>query len=62
MNLHVSPQRATDRLLTQSNLRLRIGEHVIDVGALRIITRPDFPRLTSKAVAVQARRRDRDAR
>ncbi|MEO5623105.1 MAG: winged helix-turn-helix domain-containing protein [Dokdonella sp.] len=52
MNLHVSPQRATDDLLTQSNLRLRIGEHVIDVGALRIITRPEFPRLTSKAVAV----------
>jgi Tol biopolymer transport system component/DNA-binding winged helix-turn-helix (wHTH) protein len=52
MNLHVSPQRATDDLLTQSNLRLRIGEHVIDVGALRIVTRPDFPRLTSKAVAV----------
>lgn len=52
MNLHVSPQRATDDLLTQSNLRLRIGEHVIDVGALRVITRPEFPRLTSKAVAV----------
>ncbi|MEO5560973.1 MAG: winged helix-turn-helix domain-containing protein [Dokdonella sp.] len=52
MNLHVSPQRATDDLLTQSNLRLRIGEHVIDVGALRVITRPECPRLTSKAVAV----------
>jgi Tol biopolymer transport system component/DNA-binding winged helix-turn-helix (wHTH) protein len=52
MNLHVSPQRATDDLLTQSNLRLRIGEHVIDVGALRIVTRPAFPRLTGKAVAV----------
>ncbi|GAA0718537.1 winged helix-turn-helix domain-containing protein [Dokdonella soli] len=52
MNLHVSPQRATDTLLARSNLRLRIGEHVIDVGALRIVTRPDFPRLTSKAVAV----------
>ena len=52
MNLHVRPQRATDDLLTQPNLRLRIGDHVIDVGALRIVTRPDFPRLTSKAVAV----------
>lgn len=52
MNLHVSPQRATDSLLTQSNLRLRIGEHVIDVGALRIVTRPESPRLTSKAMAV----------
>ncbi|MFC4822067.1 winged helix-turn-helix domain-containing protein [Dokdonella ginsengisoli] len=52
MNLHVSPQRATDSLLTQSNLRLRIGEHVIDVGALRIVTRPESARLTSKAMAV----------
>lgn len=52
MNLHVSLQRATDSLLTQSNLRLRIGEHVVDVGALRIVTRPENPRLTSKAMAV----------
>ena len=52
MNLHVSLQRATDSLLTQSNLRLRIGEHVVDVGALRIVTRPESPRLTSKAMAV----------
>lgn len=52
MNLHVSPQRATDSLLTQPNLRLRIGEHVIDVGALRIVTRPESARLTSKAMAV----------
>jgi Tol biopolymer transport system component/DNA-binding winged helix-turn-helix (wHTH) protein len=52
MNLHVSPQRATDDLLTRSNLRLRVGEHVVDVGALRVVTRPELPRLTSKAVAV----------
>lgn len=52
MNLHVSPQRATDQLLTQPNLRLRVGEHVVDVGALRVVTRPDLPRLTGKAVAV----------
>lgn len=52
MNLHVSPQRATDSLLKQSNLRLRIGEQVVDVGALRIVTRPESPRLTSKAMAV----------
>ena len=47
----------TDRPLTgaqlaQSNLRLRIGEHVVDMGALRIVSRPDAPRLTRKAVAV----------
>lgn len=40
-----------DRLL-QPNLRLRVGEHVVDVGALRVVTRPEHPRLTSKAAAV----------
>jgi Tol biopolymer transport system component/DNA-binding winged helix-turn-helix (wHTH) protein len=52
MNLHVSPQRATDQLLGQPNLRLRVGDHVVDVGALRVVTRPELPRLTGKAVAV----------
>lgn len=52
MNLHASPRHATDALLAQSNLRLRVGEHVVDVGALRLVTRPDLPRLTHKAVAV----------
>ena len=41
-----------DELLLQPNLRLRVGEHVVDIGALRIVTRPDHPRLTSKAAAV----------
>jgi Tol biopolymer transport system component/DNA-binding winged helix-turn-helix (wHTH) protein len=45
-------RRSTDELLSGPNLRLRIGEHVVDTGALRIVTRPDLPRLTSKAVAV----------
>ncbi|MEO8458939.1 MAG: winged helix-turn-helix domain-containing protein [Dokdonella sp.] len=52
MNLQISLKRETEALLRQPNLRLRIGEHVVDVGALRIVTRPDVPRLTSKAVAV----------
>lgn len=52
MNLHVSLQRETDELLRRANLRLRIGEHLVDLGALRVLTRPDHPRLTSKAVAV----------
>ncbi|RYD14225.1 MAG: hypothetical protein EOP90_14595 [Lysobacteraceae bacterium] len=52
MNLHVSLQRETDELLQRPNLRLRIGEHVVDLGALRVLTRPDHPRLTSKAAAV----------
>jgi Tol biopolymer transport system component/DNA-binding winged helix-turn-helix (wHTH) protein len=45
-------RRSNDELLSGPNLRLRIGEHVVDTGALRIVTRPDLPRLTSKAVAV----------
>jgi len=52
MNLHISPQRATDELLARPNLRLRIGEHLVDVGALRLTTRPELPRLTGKSVAV----------
>jgi len=52
MNSLVYPRRANDELLTGPNLRLRIGEHVIDTGALRVVTRPELPRLTSKAVAV----------
>jgi Tol biopolymer transport system component/DNA-binding winged helix-turn-helix (wHTH) protein len=42
----------SDDLLLQPNLRLRIGDHVVDVGALRVATRPELPRLTGKAVAV----------
>jgi Tol biopolymer transport system component/DNA-binding winged helix-turn-helix (wHTH) protein len=41
-----------DELLLQPNLRLRVGEHVVDVGALRVVTHPEHPRLTSKATAV----------
>lgn len=52
MNLHISPQRAIDEMLARPNLRLGIGEHVVDVGALRVATRPDLPRLTGKSVAV----------
>ena len=33
-------------------LRLRVGAHVVDVGALRVASNPDAPRLSSKAVAV----------
>ncbi|HZP66245.1 MAG TPA: winged helix-turn-helix domain-containing protein [Rudaea sp.] len=44
--------RLSEETLAQPNLRLRIGAHIVDVGALRVITRPEYPRLTSKAVAV----------
>jgi Tol biopolymer transport system component/DNA-binding winged helix-turn-helix (wHTH) protein len=41
-----------DEALLRPNLRLRVGEHVVDVGALRVVTHPEHPRLTSKAAAV----------
>ncbi len=52
MNLHASIRGTRDELLSGPNLRLRIGEHVVDTGALRVVTRPELPRLTSKAIAV----------
>src|ERR1700752_3370253 len=52
MNTLLYSRRLNDELLAGPNLRLRIGEHVIDTGALRVVTRPELPRLTSKAVAV----------
>ncbi len=52
MNLHASVRATRDELLSGPNLRLRIGEHVVDTGSLRVVTRPELPRLTSKAIAV----------
>jgi len=52
MTLHASIRGTRDELLSGPNLRLRIGEHVVDTGALRVVTRPEWPRLTSKAIAV----------
>lgn len=34
------------------NLRLRVGDHVVDMGTLRVISRPDNLRLTGKAADV----------
>jgi Tol biopolymer transport system component/DNA-binding winged helix-turn-helix (wHTH) protein len=39
-------------LAAEANLRLRIGAEVVDFGALQVVTRPEAPRLTSKAAAV----------
>jgi hypothetical protein len=41
-----------DARLAEPNLRLRVGEHVVDVGALKVASNPDAPRLSSKAMAV----------
>lgn len=41
-----------DTRLAEPNLRLRVGEHVVDVGALKVASNPDAPRLSSKAMAV----------
>ena len=51
-SLPTAGRRMFDELLLQPNLRLRVGEHIVDVGALRVVTRPEHPRLTSKATAV----------
>lgn len=54
MNARIqTPERPlTDAQLAEPNLRLRVGAHVLDIGALRIVSRPQASRLTSKAVAV----------
>jgi Tol biopolymer transport system component/DNA-binding winged helix-turn-helix (wHTH) protein len=49
---HVFSSHPLDSVSVPSNLRLRVGEHVVDLGALRVITQPDSARLTSKAAAV----------
>jgi len=52
----LGPPRAdpsvADQRLSQPNLRLQVGSHLVDVGALRVVTRPDLPRITKKAMAV----------
>ena len=49
---HVFSSHPLDAVSVPSNLRLRVGEHVVDLGVLRVITQPDSARLTSKAAAV----------
>ncbi len=49
---HAFSTHPLDAVSVPSNLRLRVGEHVVDLGALRVITQPDAARLTSKAAAV----------
>lgn len=51
-SLPPSGRRLFDELQSHPQLRLKVGEHVIDVGALRVVTRPDLPRLSGKALAV----------
>ena len=51
-SLPPSGRRLFDELQSHPQLRLQVGEHVIDVGALRVVTRPDLPRLSGKALAV----------
>ena len=40
------------RLRAMAHCRLRVGEHVVDIGSLRILTSPDAQRLTPKSAAV----------
>jgi Tol biopolymer transport system component/DNA-binding winged helix-turn-helix (wHTH) protein len=50
--LHLADPSVADQRLAQPNLRLQVGSHLIDVGALRVVSRPDLPRITKKAMAV----------
>jgi Tol biopolymer transport system component/DNA-binding winged helix-turn-helix (wHTH) protein len=40
------------RIRSEATRFLSVGEHVVDVDTLRLLTRPDAPRLTPKAAAV----------
>jgi DNA-binding winged helix-turn-helix (wHTH) protein len=51
-SLPPSGRQLFDELQTRPNLRLQVGDHVIDVGALRVLTRPELPRLSGKSLAV----------
>lgn len=51
-NLQMLRRSPSAEQLKLQNLRLRVGEHAIDVGALRVIGRGESSRLTAKAAAV----------
>src|SRR5438309_8871798 len=51
-SLPPSGRQLFDELQTQPNLRLQVGDHMIDIGALRVTTRPELARLSGKSLAV----------
>ncbi|MBS0516002.1 MAG: PD40 domain-containing protein [Proteobacteria bacterium] len=51
-NLQTLRRLPSAEQLKLQNLRLRVGDHAVDVGALRVIGDGETSRLTSKAVAV----------
>lgn len=51
-NLQMLRRSPSAEQLKLQNLRLRVGDHAVDVGALRVIGDGEPARLTSKAVAV----------
>lgn len=51
-NLQMLRRLPSAEQLKLQNLRLRVGDHAVDVGALRVIGNAEAARLTSKAVAV----------
>lgn len=52
MDRHFDTNRPIDAYEDSTRLCLQIGAHTIDFGALRVVTRPDAARLTSKSAAV----------
>jgi len=51
-NLQTLRRLPSAEQLKLQNLRLRVGDHAVDVGALRVIGEGESSRLTSKAVSV----------
>lgn len=51
-NLQTLRRLPSAEQLKLQNLRLRVGDHAVDVGALRVFGRGEPARLTSKAIAV----------
>ena len=51
-SLPPSGRQLFDELQSHPNLRLQVGDHIIDIGALRVTTRPELARLSGKSLAV----------
>lgn len=51
-NLHMLRRLPSAEQLKLQNLRLRVGDHAVDVGALRVIGGGESSRVTNKAVGV----------
>lgn len=51
-NLRVRTSAPIENLRAVTALKLTVGDHVVDLGSLRVTTRPGQPKLTPKAAGV----------